>query len=404
MKMRWHGLILFFTAILAAPARPALAADPFTLTAAGGSNTIKASGNNLVDIAGNLIDRKDQYAALAGTSFNGNLRYGGLNNAVLFSENAAGTSASITIPSTGFSKTFNAANQHDLRNQIEDFFKKNGAQAYADFLDQINRQTTIGVSDGNPLATTALMADASFNRFGFQAPRFDIGEGPRLGGFEIDAAGGMADTDDGDGYYASLGVGNTFRLADRIGLSLNLDFRYRDIEGAAVYQIVNTDALPILLIAPDNRDHGLSWTLTPAFVIGFGGSWDLAAGGVPIGGQITSSLAYRAGGWTFVLANQYGYYGGLPIDLSDFRFETSVDQQIVKNGVQVIRTFGSAFVDAGVSYTNLLNDARIDGYLTPSVGVGFRFGSASGIRVGYHGDFADGFTTNGGDVELFINF
>lgn len=404
MKMRWSALVLFvLLAMLAAPAL-APAADPFTLTAAGGSTAISASSNNLVDLVGNLVETKDQFARLAGTSFNGSLRYGGLNNAVLFSENAAGTSATLTIPSTGFTKTFNASNENALKHQVEDFFKKNGAQAYADFLDQVNQRTTIGVNDGNPLATTTLMADASFNRFGFQSPRFDAGEGPRLGGFEIDAAGGAVNTDDADGFYASLGVGNTFRLGDRIGLSLNLDSRYRDAEGAAVYQIVNTDALPIMLIAPDNRDHGLSWTLTPAFVIGFGGSWDLAAGGFPIGGQITSSLGYRAGGWTFVLANQYGYYGGLPITINDFRFDTRIDQQIVKNGVQIIRTFGGGFVDAGVSYTNLLNDARIDNYFTPSVGVGFRFGTASGIRVGYHGDFASDFTTNGGDVQLFINF
>jgi hypothetical protein len=392
---------IVFTGVLAAPA---LGADPFTITATGGSNTVNASSNNVVDLAGNLIERQSQFAALAGTQVNANLRYGGMKDAVLFTQNSAGTSATLTIPSTGFTRTFNASSESGLKKQIENFFKRTGAGEYAKFLDQVNQQTTIGVSDGNPLATTALMADASFSRFGFQSPRFDIGEGPRIGGFEIDAAGGVANSDDADGYYAQIGAGNTFRLGDRIGLSLNLDARYRDVEGAAVYQIVNTDALPIMLIAPDNRDHGFSWTVTPAFVIAFGGSWDLAAGGVPIGGQITSSLAYRAGGWTFVMGNQYGYYGGLPVNIDDFRFETRVDQQVLKNGVQVIRSFGNAFIDGGVTYTNFLNDARIDGYLTPSVGVGFRFGTASGIRVGYHGDFASDFTTNGGDVQLFINF
>ena len=378
--------------------------DPFTLTASGGGTNVSASSNNLVDLAGNLIDRQDQFLALNGKSLNGILRYGGVTDAVLFSENASGTSATITIPSTGFSKTFNAANEGDLRDQIEDFFKKNGAEEYAKFLDQIDQLTTIGVTDGNPLATTAMMADASFKRFGFQSPRFDVGEGPRLGGFQIDAAGGVANTDDGDGYYADFGIGNTFRLGDRVGLSLNLDFRYRDVEGASVYQLVNTNALPIMIIAPDERDRGLSWTITPAFVTGFGGSWDLAAGGVPIGGQITSSLALRGGGWTFVLANQYGFYEGLPIDISDFRFETDVSQQILKNGVQVIRTFGRGFIDGGIAYTNFLNDARIDGYLTPSAGLGLRFGSASGIRVGYHGDFAEDFTTHGIDAQLFLSF
>src|SRR2546428_8353950 len=169
MKLAFAAIAV--TCLLAAAAR---ADEPFTLTASGGGNSVTASGHNVIDLAGNLIEMKDQFASLSGNSINGNLRYGGLNNAVQFSENGAGTSATITIPSTGFSKTFNAANEGDLRNQIEDFFKKNGASVYAKFLAQVNKQTTIGVADANPLATTALMAAASFNRLGFQSPRFDI--------------------------------------------------------------------------------------------------------------------------------------------------------------------------------------------------------------------------------------
>src|SRR3954471_3460155 len=90
------------------------AADPFSLTASGSSSTITANGNNLVDLAGNLIDSKDQFATLNNQNVSGALRYGGLNNAVLFSRNAAGTSATLTIPSTGFSRTFTAATQSQL--------------------------------------------------------------------------------------------------------------------------------------------------------------------------------------------------------------------------------------------------------------------------------------------------
>lgn len=382
----------------------AKAADPFTLTASGGSTDVSANGTNLVDLTSNLINSENQFTALAGQSLNGSLRYGSLSNAVLFTRNASGTSATLTIPSTGFSQTFTAANEDALNDQIEDFFKKNGADEYANFLRSVNEQTTLGVTDGNPLATTALAADASFYRFGFQSPRFDLGEGPRLpAGFQADAAAGASSSDYADGWYGTVGFGNTFRLGDRVGLSINLDARYRDVEGASVYEVVNTDGIPILLIAPE-RDGGLSWMVTPAFVVGFGGSWDLAAGGFPIGGQITSSLAYRAGGWTFVLANQYGYYDGLGIEVSDFDFDTDVSQSILKNGVQIIRTFGRGFVDAGVAYTNFLNDAAVDSYWTPRAGVGMRFGTASGVRIGYHGDFGDGFTNNGADVQLFLTF
>src|SRR3954470_11338984 len=98
------------------------AADPFSLTASGSSSTITANGNNLVDLAGNLIDAKDQFASLNNQNISASLRYGGLNNAVLVTRNAAGTSATLTIPSTGFTRTFTAATQNQLEDQVVDFF------------------------------------------------------------------------------------------------------------------------------------------------------------------------------------------------------------------------------------------------------------------------------------------
>jgi hypothetical protein len=395
--------------LLALTATPLVAADPFSLTASGGGNSITANGDNLVDLAGNLIDTKDQFASLNNQNINGALRYGGLNNAVLFSRNAAGTNATLTIPSTGFTKTFSAANEDELEDQVEDFFKKNGASEYAKFLSQINKRTSIGVNDGNPLATTALLADMGFYRFGFITRNPDLEGIPLPVGFDLRLTGGVtkstAGTDDSsdlNGYYASLGLGASLRFGDRFALSWANTFGYRSIEGAAVYQYGTTIALPIAIIP--GSDGGLSWRVTPAFVGGFGGSWDLAAGGILIGGQITNSLSIHAGGWTFTMGNQIGFYNGVPIDFSDFQFETDVNQTIVKNGLQVVRDLGDgAFIDVGLAYTNLLDDAFIDNYLSSDVGVGFRLGG-SVLRIGYHGEFADDFTSHGANASLVFSY
>src|SRR5580700_6782820 len=83
--------------------------DPFSLTASTTSGTpaaVSASGNNLPDLAENLVETKGQFATLAGQSFGADLRYGGLNNAFVYSQNAAGTSSTLSIPSIGFTKTF----------------------------------------------------------------------------------------------------------------------------------------------------------------------------------------------------------------------------------------------------------------------------------------------------------
>jgi hypothetical protein len=46
-------------------------------------------------------------------------------------------------------------------------------------------------------------------------------------------------------------------------------------------------------------------------------------------------------------------------------------------------------------------------YWSPEAGVGIRFGSSSGLRLGYHGDFSvsgDSFINTGGEAQLFVSF
>ena len=383
---------------------PLSAQDPFELTAQGGPFSASASGDNTVDLISDLIQSEAEFTPLANNPISAALRYGEESDAVLFTRNGSGTSATLTIPSTGFTRTFNAANEDELEDQIEDFFKEDGADAYADFLREMAKRTSLGVNDGNPLATTATLADLGFYRFGYR-PRTPGDEPIRLaGGWDVRLLGGVSETEAFDGWFAGFGLGKNWRLGDRVGITWASNFRYRDVEGASVYQTGTTIGVPIALITSDD-DSGLSWHVTPAFVGGFGGSWDLAAGGFLAGGQVTSSLALRAAGFTLVLANQFGFYEGLPIDISDFRFETDTSQRILKNGVQVIRDLGDdAYIDAGVALTNLLDDAFIDDYVSADLGVTLRFGDRSGLRVGYHGDFSDDFDTHGGNATLFFSY
>src|SRR5207244_10770124 len=147
----------------------AIEKDLFTLSASstsGSAVTATASGSTLPDILENAIQTEKQFSTLSGRDFNATLRYGRLTDAASFSRNAAGTSATLSIPSQGFTKTFTAANEDDLKDQIRDFFVKNSSEIYSKFLRFVNENSTLGISDGNPLATTALMADTGFNQFG----------------------------------------------------------------------------------------------------------------------------------------------------------------------------------------------------------------------------------------------
>ena len=100
----------------------AMADEPFTLTATGGSTTVDASSHHLTNAVGNLINGQAQFAGLNGQALNASLRYGSLDNSIQFTRNAAGTSGTITIPSQNYTKTFTAANQDDLQSQMKHFF------------------------------------------------------------------------------------------------------------------------------------------------------------------------------------------------------------------------------------------------------------------------------------------
>src|SRR6185295_5048439 len=99
----------------------------------------------------NVIKGEDQFSAFENRDISASLRYGSLNNAVLVSKNAANTSATLAIPSIGFTKTFTGSDSKDLEKQIQEFARKNGARVYGDFIRSLNATTDLGVTDGNPL-------------------------------------------------------------------------------------------------------------------------------------------------------------------------------------------------------------------------------------------------------------
>lgn len=391
----------------------ARAEDPFVLTAQSTSGTpqsVTVSGSSVVDLVRDVIKDQGAFAGLANQSVSASLRYGGLNGAVQFSKNAGNTSATVSIPSIGFRKTFTGANASAVEKQIEDFAKKNGASIYGDFLRSLNERTPLGVTDGNPLAATALLADYSFTLYGLQPAPFafedptDSLDSTALPRWRFDTWGGYAQTDAGDGYFVGGAFTMAFRFGNRVGLSFATPFTYRNVEGADIFNVGEEVSLPILAIAPTG-DRSFSWLVTPTFIAGAAGSIDAAAGGTFLGGGVTSSLSYQISSFTFTLADQIDYFHGMPINVGNYNFDTNLDQEVLKNGLKVTKMFGrNLFVDASITRSDFLQRAAIDHYWTPGAGIGVRFNENAGLRVGYFGDFAHHFTVNGGNVQLYLNY
>jgi hypothetical protein len=75
----------------------------------------------------------------------------------------------------------------------------------------------------------------------------------------------------------------------------------------------------------------------------------------------------------------------------------------MKHGAKLTQALGPVSIDLGVTYTDFLEDAAVDNYISPSLGIVGGFGSM-GVRVAYQGDFADGYDSHGGSVMIYFNY
>lgn len=394
--------------LVAGPAGVARAGDFFDVTAVGGSGTtVTAGGGNVVNLANNLINQSQQFAPLAGQGFAASLSYGGVANAALFTENAAQTQATLTFPSTGFSKTFTGTSSSDLQTQIENFIKGDGENAYAQLIQTIDQQSAVAEIDGNPQAATAFIADDAFDRFGIDATRTGQVQDPdHTVQFSVDGAGGTSRSQGFNGDFADLSVGNQWDLSESVAFSAATAFQYRSIGSSAVYTVGEELGLPITLVPRQGSDSGWRWQITPWGFAALSASYDQADGALLVGGGGTSNLSWRTGDLTLTLGDQADYSTNSNVEVDDYQFDVPVNQWIVKNGGDVSwQVFGSDwFVDAGGAYSEFLQHAAVPNYWTGFGGVGVNLGRHAVLRVGFLGDFAPHYTAPGGEASVVISF
>jgi hypothetical protein len=382
-------------------AAPLQAADFFSVTATGTNGaTVTEGGSNLVNLTNDLIGSHGAFKSIAGQGFSGSLTYGGVKNALLFSENAAQTSATLTIPGTGFTKTFTGTNSSSLETQIRDFLKSDGADQYAKFLKTINEESTSAAIDGNPQASTAIIANAAYRDFGLNpvvAPVPRTPDNSRI--FSIEGDGGVTRSGGFNGDYAVLSILSGWRFTDPVALTLSTTLEYRAVAGSEVYTVAEELGLPISII--EGRGNGLTWQVTPWGFGGVAASYDQVSGGILVGGGLTSSLALHVNDLTFTLADQGSYMTHVAARIADYRFDVDVDQWIIKNGGEVAYRpgHGPISIEAGGAYSDFLHRAAVPDYWTATGGLALHLGHHSMLRVEYIGDFAHhGYSSNGGAV------
>ena len=136
---RLAPLLVAPLALALAPAAHVRGQDLFSVTATTTdpfpfATTVTQGDSSVVDLVRDVIETRDEFAPLLFRDFSASLTYAGVQDAILFDVNAGGTQATLRFPDTGFSRTFTAANRDELEDEIEDFIKEDGADAYSEFL------------------------------------------------------------------------------------------------------------------------------------------------------------------------------------------------------------------------------------------------------------------------------
>lgn len=400
-------------ALLLLSATPAAAQSLFSITATGGGNTpVTVGSSHLIDLVDQAVNTQGQFSGFQGADTTFSLNYGGVANAVTITKNASNTQATLTFGPTGVTRTFNGVDQADLERQIEDYLKKNGAGDIKDFLKAMNAQSLIAVSDGNPNATTARMADFTYMRFGMfgdeskaytlTAEGTPSDAGPQV---HLSVLGKTFEAGDFSGETATLGLDATLNFSRYVGVSVGGFFAYNSVEDADVFHFGLALGVPIRVVLPQGKT-GVLWQVTPWVSSAASASVDIGAGGVVTGVGGTSLLAWTPNEtWTFAMANQVGFYSGHKLSFDDYEIDPGVSQTILKNGLRATLHLDPRWsLYAGASVTNLLDDAAVSAWLSPEVGLTFSSAAGSGVLIGFTGDFGDDYSAYGVRVLFKLAF
>jgi hypothetical protein len=411
----------------------AFGADLFTVSATGsGVPTVNVGGSNIIDLVDDAVNTQGQFAAFQNVNSTFSLNYGGVANAIVVTKNAGNTSATIQLLGQPV-RTFTGANQADLENQIEDYLKKDGSADLTNFFQTVNQQSVIGVSDGNPNSTTARMAEFTYNKFGLYADQFKAytlrpapapeaqsgdanAEAAASPGvmrnkagvqFSLSASANTFDAGNFSGESATIASSLDFNFSERVGLSLGSFVGYNSIEDADVFHVGVGLGVPIRILLPETgATSGFTWQVTPHAVAAGSGSEDVGAGGLVYGFGATSYLAWHISNqWTLSMANQYSLYEGEELEFDEFKIDPGVDQSMLKNGLRLsFRISEQWYAYAGATYSNYLDDAAIENWLTGTVGVGYSTRAGTGVQLGVVVDNGDDYEAIGGRIGVTLAF
>ena len=413
----------------------------FMLTEDGNpANQLTVSGSSIPNLADDFGNLEGQFQSFDGLPVSATVQYAGVSDAIAISLDPTGGANGgrlLTITNllgSGAIPAFDEANG-GLGEQLRDFFLQDNPEALSDFLEAINQQSLVAVTDGNPLAMTARSARYKYDWFGLNAnhalTKHDVYRDFQLRNYQrqledagesqtdedgqptitppplpseqkkgwartrFHLSGSVIDAGDFNGWAADFWLGTEFVISPHFSLHLGGAFGYQNIEEADVFKGgLHIDA-PIRIIIPEpGAKVGWTWQVTPGAALESTGSLEYAAGGLMTSGGVVNRItADLPLGWSLTAAQSITFHQGQQIEIGDYSFDPGVEQQILKIGGKVDKRIGqNSFVYAGITWSDFLQEAAVDDFWSPLAGLGFYWANGSTLTIAYEGDYADDFT------------
>lgn len=408
MKTR-HRLLL---AGLAAALLPisSYGAKLFDVVVTDGTNTVRQSSSSAEDLVTAVVNNEDAFAVFAGQVSNGALKFQGVRDAIVLNQQADGSGSVQFLSDNGtILRTGPDGRQYRYEqvtfaslSELEDYMKKNGSAVYARFLKEINRLSTLGVSDGNPSSSTASTARHDFSIFGLTpAAELDFGDGaaekPGLGGFGLGFNSGVFEADQGgetyNGRFMELGFAwLNLGLGDHVRLVAPLNFSYLDVEGTAIYGVSQSLAVPVRILSMD-KENRWNWRITPILGANARVSIDGLAGAVLWNAGVVNSIDYRVNSRLIVcLINQVTFYNSVPVTYGDYSFDSDIEQVIAKNGLRLVTPLTKRLIlDGYAIHTQFLEDAAVESFVTFGTSLSLKATKSYSLTLGANYDTGDDF-------------
>ncbi len=205
----------------------------------------------------------------------------------------------------------------------------------------------------------------------------------------FDTQAGISDADGFETTFVNLAGSLEYRINRYWGIAASFPISYYDVEGADVFTAGAHLDIPIRLIQQDDG-RGFTFQIAPGALIAGSGSYELVAGGLFWGVGGTAMASYEIDDWLFSGAASYTHFDSISLELDEFEFDPALTQDFIRVGGKASYFIGeNAYIFGGISYSDFLDDAAVDNYYSPTVGLGVRTGGGFNVRLAYEGDFGD---------------